>query len=77
MGPVEPVGHRSPAASLKEGGEKMPDISMCLNKKCPLRDKCYRYRAIPTPGWQTITDFKYDDGCEYFEHVDGRKDLVK
>jgi len=55
----------------------MPDISMCLNKKCPLRDKCYRYKAIPTPGWQTITDFKYDDGCEYFERINGRKDVVK
>ncbi len=25
----------------------MPDITMCANKKCPLRDMRYRYRAIP------------------------------
>lgn len=25
----------------------MPDITMCDNKKCVLRDMCYRYRAIP------------------------------
>lgn len=25
----------------------MPDITMCANKKCPFRDMCYRYRAIP------------------------------
>lgn len=25
----------------------MPDITMCANKRCPLRDMCCRYRAIP------------------------------
>lgn len=25
----------------------MPDITMCANKKCPIRDACYRYRAMP------------------------------
>ena len=25
----------------------MPDISMCLNHKCPERSNCYRYRAVP------------------------------
>ena len=25
----------------------MPDITMCDNKNCVLRDVCYRYRAIP------------------------------
>ena len=25
----------------------MPDIAMCDNKKCVLRNICYRYRAVP------------------------------
>ncbi len=25
----------------------MPDISMCEGGECPLRNKCYRYRAEP------------------------------
>ena len=27
----------------------MPDITMCINKECPLRMKCYRFTAVPTP----------------------------
>ena len=26
----------------------MPDITMCINKNCPLRVRCYRYRAVPS-----------------------------
>lgn len=25
----------------------MPDITMCVNTKCPIREFCYRYRAKP------------------------------
>lgn len=25
----------------------MPDITMCQNKDCPLKDKCYRFTAEP------------------------------
>lgn len=25
----------------------MPDITMCLNSECPVREFCYRYCAIP------------------------------
>jgi hypothetical protein len=25
----------------------MPDITMCCNYKCNIKDECYRYRAIP------------------------------
>lgn len=38
----------------------MPDISMCLNKNCPLRMKCYRYTAIPDKYWQSFADFAPD-----------------
>lgn len=36
----------------------MPDITMCWNKTCPLRDKCYRYRAIPDKYWQSFAEFR-------------------
>lgn len=26
----------------------MPDITMCKDKECPLKNECYRYRAIPS-----------------------------
>lgn len=53
----------------------MPDITMCVNTECPLRDKCFRYRAKPDE-WQSYSDFKPETGadkdwnfvvkCEYF-----------
>ena len=32
----------------------MPDISMCQDHNCPLKEKCYRYRAIPSQ-WQSYS----------------------
>jgi len=26
----------------------MPDITMCKNDQCPLKDKCYRFTAKPS-----------------------------
>jgi hypothetical protein len=26
----------------------MPDISMCTNEECPLKESCYRYNATPS-----------------------------
>ena len=43
----------------------MPDISMCRNVSCPLKEKCYRYMALPGI-WQSYATFKYDDGCDRF-----------
>lgn len=51
----------------------MPDITMCLNDDCPLKDKCYRHTAIPKEYWQSYANFEYvvKDGeviCEdYYE----------
>ena len=44
----------------------MPDISKCENEECPLKKKCYRYTAIPSPELQAYAYFKPDeDGkCE-------------
>lgn len=60
----------------------MPDITMCVNKQCPLRSKCYRYRAVPD-GWQSFAKFEpsnkafggYGDtvlDCDYFWEIEGR-----
>ena len=37
----------------------MPDISMCINTECPLRQSCHRYTAIPSEYRQAYTTFKY------------------
>ena len=46
----------------------MPDISMCSGVDCPLKEKCYRYRAVPTEFRQsyfTVPPFK-DGNCNKF-----------
>jgi hypothetical protein len=48
----------------------MPDLSMCLNKGCPLKYKCYRFMANPDQ-WQSYTLFSFDrKGCEYFLKIE-------
>lgn len=59
----------------------MPDITMCVNKQCPLRSRCYRYRAVPS-SWQSYAMYRYivkigDDKkpeyeCDMFWEIDGR-----
>lgn len=39
----------------------MPDISMCANKNCYVKEKCYRYTAVPNPYYQSFATFDYDD----------------
>lgn len=36
----------------------MADISKCTNKKCPLKEKCKRWR-IPAHKYQSYMDFKF------------------
>jgi hypothetical protein len=48
----------------------MPDISMCENISCPLKESCYRYTATPDEYRQTYGEFEYKivDGvaiCKY------------
>lgn len=61
----------------------MPDIAMCSNFLCPVREFCYRYRAHPND-YQSYADFKpsliYKDGevkaeCDGMWDVENRKDL--
>jgi len=43
-----------------------PDISMCRNTECTIKESCYRYTAIPSD-YQAVANFKQVDGdCEYF-----------
>lgn len=54
----------------------MPDIAMCSNKKCKLKESCYRFKAIPCE-WQSYSKFKpVKDRCEYFIEV-LNTDLIK
>lgn len=41
----------------------MPDISMCNNATCPLRDKCYRSIATPSR-WQSFSSFEWGGTTE-------------
>jgi len=45
----------------------MPDISMCGDRKCLLKENCYRFKAKPNPDYQAYGGFKYDkgSGCEH------------
>lgn len=48
---------------------------MCCNYECPLREKCYRYRARPDQHWQSYSWYKYEnDKCDYFWKLDVQKD---
>lgn len=43
----------------------MADITLCRDYKCPLRQKCYRYRCKADRHWQSYTDWmrtRNDDG---------------
>ncbi len=39
----------------------MADITMCLNKKCPLRGTYYRFNAIANETRQSYADYKLDE----------------
>ena len=50
----------------------MPDISKCEGKDCPIKENCYRFKAIPNPLWQSYSNFIYDkvkEKCEYFWEI--------
>ena len=59
----------------------MPDISMCRDHECPLKDSCYRFTAKPDPHWQSYfkgsprgTAFGVDD-CSHYWPKEPRDDL--
>ncbi len=49
----------------------MPNITMCKNIKCPLRDNCERYTAKPNEHRQSYGSFEFQQTeigvtCEHF-----------
>lgn len=46
----------------------MADISKCYGNGCPLKEKCYRYTAIPRPHGQSyLNEVLFKDGeCPHF-----------
>lgn len=47
----------------------MPDITMCANQDCPLRDRCYIAQAEPSY-LQSYARFEHDGECEWFIEID-------
>lgn len=48
----------------------MPNITMCINHKCPMAKKCYRHKAKPSD-YQSVSLFKPSDNgkCDKFEEI--------
>lgn len=46
----------------------MPDISLCSNFTCPLRNNCYRATAVPNEYMQSYATFNLnaDGTCNWF-----------
>ena len=46
----------------------MPDIAMCLNKKCTLKNNCYRFKAKPASPAQDYGTFSQDENgnCDFY-----------
>jgi hypothetical protein len=56
----------------------MPDITMCVNDVCKLKEKCFRHSdsgTKPTPYRQSYSHFneKGDKDCDYYWRVDNEK----
>lgn len=53
----------------------MPDISMCSNKECPLREGCYRFLATPSEYWQSYCRFEPNKSgeCTMYWPVNNRR----
>lgn len=54
----------------------MPDISMCVNQDCLVKERCYRYRAIPSE-YQSIAFFSPDNNgmCDYYWSITNQRVL--
>jgi len=52
----------------------MADISMCSNKDCPKKERCYKFTATPNPYRQSYDYFKPDENGECKDFVDNGKE---
>ena len=51
----------------------MSDITQCEGGDCPLKETCYRFRAVPNEYRQSYfmePPFK-DDKCDFYWKIDG------
>jgi len=44
----------------------MPDITMCMNNKCPKKEKCFRFMAQSYSERQSYASFPDGEECKYF-----------
>jgi len=55
----------------------MPDITMCANSECQLREMCYRFRAVPSKHRQSYCVFTTTDaGCIHFARINDDDELA-
>lgn len=49
----------------------MPDITMCDDASCPMKEDCYRYRAVPSQFRQSyfLDSPREGDKCIEFEVI--------
>lgn len=49
----------------------MPDITMCSNETCPIKEKCYRHIAEPSyyQSW-AVFDYRNDKCDDYWPTID-------
>lgn len=47
----------------------MTDITMCMGDECPVKQSCYRFRAVASTYQSMFAETPYKDetqSCEYF-----------
>jgi hypothetical protein len=56
-----------------------PDITLCRGNDCPLKGKCHRYLAKPTPDWQSYFETPpHEDGkCQHYWPLEKGRDELK
>ena len=45
----------------------MPEITMCHGKDCPLKDLCYRFKAIPSQYQSYFIEIPYSNNSKNCE----------
>ena len=52
----------------------MPDITMCEGEDCPIKHKCYRFRAKSSEWQSYFVRPPYSmDGCKYFWRIESEE----
>ncbi len=46
----------------------MSDTTMCVNRACPDRMSCYRYRAAWSSVWQSVSHFPRESDERCWQH---------